>query len=129
MAGLGTVLVAGFALHDSGGSFHRADLALLCAVLLAALGYAEGGRLAQSLGGEQVICWALILSLPVLLPATGWLSWHDAQRIAHAGARAWTGFAYAAVLLREALSWSNVLFALAVIAVVAAGRRMRVKRQ
>jgi len=167
MAGVGTVLVAGFALHDSGGSFHLADVALLCAVLLAALGYAEGGRLAQSLGGEQVICWALVLSLPVLLPVTGWIAWHDAQRIAHAGVRAWTGFAYvsvfsmfigfffwyrgmalggvarvgqvqlvqpflsllgAAVLLKEALSWSNVLFALAVIAVVAAGRRMRVNR-
>src|SRR5471030_2354093 len=168
MAGLGTVLVAGFALHDSGGSFHLADLALLCAVLLAGLGYAEGGRLAQSLGGEQVICWARILSLPVLLPVAAWLSWHDAQRIAHACVRAWTWFAYvsvfsmfigfffwyrgmalggvarvgqvqlvqpflsllgAAVLLKETLSWSNVLFALAVIAVVAAGRRMRVKRQ
>jgi len=60
-------------------------------VLLGALGYAEGGRLARSLGSWQVICWALVFSLPVLAPLV-------ALRIVHtglsAGAGAWAGFAY-----------------------------------
>ena len=44
---LGSVTVIGFALVDGAGQLQLADGALLVA---AALGYAEGGRLAQSLG-------------------------------------------------------------------------------
>jgi len=32
------------------------------------LGYAEGARLARTLGGWQVISWALVFSLPLMLP-------------------------------------------------------------
>src|SRR3546814_7365726 len=42
-------------------------LALLGSVACAAVGYAEGARLSRSLGGWQVICWALVLSVPLLL--------------------------------------------------------------
>jgi len=41
--------------------------ALLASVACAAVGYAEGARLTRSLGGWQVICWALVLSFPFLL--------------------------------------------------------------
>ena len=37
----------------------RADLLVLGAVALGAVGYAEGGTLARDLGGSRVICWAL----------------------------------------------------------------------
>ena len=43
-----------------------ADLLLAGAIVAAAIGYAQGGALSRSLGGWQVICWALVLSLPVL---------------------------------------------------------------
>ena len=167
MALLGSALVVGFALRQSGGSFHLADLAMFAAVILGALGYAEGGRLSQSMGGQQVISWALVLSAPLLLPLVLWLSYGHGAALAAAGARAWLGFAYvsvfsmfigfffwyrgmalggvarvgqvqlvqpfltligAAALLGEALEWSTMLFALAVIAVVALGRKMQVKR-
>jgi drug/metabolite transporter (DMT)-like permease len=98
MAMLGTALVAGFALRGSGGRLLPADLALLGAVLLGAIGYAEGGKLAQRLGGPQTICWALLLAAPVLAPAVAWLVWHDGGRIAAAGARAWAGFAYVSLI-------------------------------
>jgi drug/metabolite transporter (DMT)-like permease len=97
MALLGSALVAGFALGQSGGSLHLADLAIFLAVVLAAMGYAAGGRLAQTLGGQQTICWALLLAAVPLLPVVGWLTWHDAARIARASAAAWTGFAYVSV--------------------------------
>ncbi|NRR29778.1 DMT family transporter [Oxalobacteraceae bacterium] len=168
MALLGSVLVVGFALRQNGGSFHPADLAMFGAVILASMGYAAGGRLSQTLGGQQVICWALLLSVPLLLPLVLWLSWDQADAIVHAGARAWTGFAYVSVfsmfigfffwyrgmalggvarvgqvqlvqpfltllgsslILGEALETATVLFAIAVIAVVALGRKMQVKRQ
>ena len=49
-------------------TLHIADIALLGAVISAAIGYAAGAKLSQQLGGWQVICWALIISLPVITP-------------------------------------------------------------
>jgi drug/metabolite transporter (DMT)-like permease len=55
---------------------------MLVAVGIGALGYAEGGaRLARQIGGWQVICWALVVSAPVLVLPVGWLAW--AQHVAH----------------------------------------------
>jgi drug/metabolite transporter (DMT)-like permease len=68
VAALGTALVIGFALRQNSGSLHPADLAILAAGLMASFGYAEGARLSRTLGGEQTISWALLLSLPVVLP-------------------------------------------------------------
>jgi len=92
----GSAIVVGFALRKSGGSFHLADLLMLAAVASAALGYAEGGKLSKSLGGEQVISWALLLSLPLVLPLLLWL-WPDSAQLAAAPASAWLGFAYVSV--------------------------------
>ena len=36
-------------------------------ILVCGLGYAEGAALSRRLGGWQVISWALLLSLPVML--------------------------------------------------------------
>jgi len=165
---LGSALVIGFALYQGGGALHAADLALFGAVLAAAWGYAEGGRLAQTLGGQQVISWALLLSLPVALPLTILQLWQHGAAIGAAGLPAWLGFAYtcvfsmfvgfffwyrgmalggvarvgqvqlvqpfltllgAALVLGEPLQAGHVAFALAVIAVVAVGRRTVVQRR
>lgn len=72
---MGSVIVVGFALAQGGGGFHVADVALLLAVLSAAAGYAEGGHLARELGGWQTICWALVLSFPVLVWPVGFAIW------------------------------------------------------
>jgi len=67
---IGSVLVAAYSLIQGAGSIHIADVALLGAIASAAIGYAIGGKLSKELGGWQVICWALIVSLPfVLYPA------------------------------------------------------------
>ena len=161
---IGSGLVIVFALWQGGGALHAADFALLGAVVAAAIGYAEGGRLSQTMGGQQVISWALVLSMPVLLPVTLWLGW---QHGFSASAKAWIGFGYvslfsmfigfffwykglalggiarvgqvqllqpfmtlvgAALILGEVLETRTILFAVAVIAVVAVGRRMQVRR-
>jgi drug/metabolite transporter (DMT)-like permease len=164
---LGAGLVAGFALAQGGGSLHRADLLVFAAVGLGAMGYAEGGRLARTLGSEATICWALVLAA---LPAACGLAMLDSGQAAQLGTaslRAWLAFGYvtvgsmfigfffwyrglalggvarvgqvqllqpflslagAALLLGEALTVANCLFALAVIAVVALGRHARVRR-
>jgi drug/metabolite transporter (DMT)-like permease len=65
---LGTLVVAGFALAQGGVAAASDDLLMLAAVIACALGYAEGARLSRRLGGWQVICWALVLALPLMLP-------------------------------------------------------------
>ncbi len=67
-AGIGSALVIGFALLSGNGSIGSADWALLGAVAAAGVGYAEGAVLSRRLGSWQVICWSLVLSMPVLLP-------------------------------------------------------------
>lgn len=62
----GSALVAGFALSQGIGASPIGDGLMLLAIIVCGLGYAEGGRLSRSLGGWQVICWALVLSLPVM---------------------------------------------------------------
>jgi drug/metabolite transporter (DMT)-like permease len=66
---LGSVLVVGFALVQGIEASLAGDALMLAAIVVCGLGYAEGARLSRSLGGWQVICWALVLSLPVMLVA------------------------------------------------------------
>ncbi|GAK70460.1 hypothetical protein RRU01S_12_00430 [Agrobacterium rubi TR3 = NBRC 13261] len=65
---LGSSLVAGFALTQDGEASLSGDLLMLGAIAVCGLGYAEGATLSRRLGGWQVISWALVLSLPVMLP-------------------------------------------------------------
>ncbi len=166
---IGSTLVIAFALRQSGGSLHLADILMLGAVMLGAIGYAEGGRLARTMGGMAVISWALVLSAPLVMALMlghfylhGW-----PHGVASASMAAWIGFAYVSVLsmfigfvfwyrgmalggvarvgqvqllqpflsllgacaiLGEALEWPTMLFALAVMLVVAFGRKMAVRR-
>ena len=68
-AAAGAALVAGYALSRSGGGTLAGDGLMIAAVLACGLGYAEGARLSRRLGGWQVICWALGISLPLAAPA------------------------------------------------------------
>lgn len=64
---LGSGLVVGFALAQGLTASPTGDLLMLAAIVVCGLGYAEGGRLSRRLGGWQVICWALVLSLPLMI--------------------------------------------------------------
>lgn len=92
---LGSALVVGFAVLRSGSAglaLHPADALLLAAMLCAAVGYAYGARLSQRMRAEHVICWALVISLPLTLP----LAFITRPQVA-LQASAWWGFAYTAV--------------------------------
>jgi drug/metabolite transporter (DMT)-like permease len=96
---LGTMLVLSFMVmrsSDASGHFslHLADVYLLLAMLSASLGYIGGARLTPSLGAERVICWVLVLSLPITLPMT-WLNLPSNLTAIHASS--WWAFAYVAV--------------------------------
>jgi drug/metabolite transporter (DMT)-like permease len=96
---VGTVLVLAFMVvrsADSSGHFslHLADVFLLLAMCSAALGYIGGARLTPSLGAEQVICWVLVLSLPLTVPVTLWVAPVDISQVR---ASSWWAFGYVAV--------------------------------
>ena len=91
----GGAVVVGFALWQGSGAPHPADALLFLAVAAAAIGYAEGGRLARAMGGWQVICWALVLSAPLLVLPTLWAA---DGRLLTAPVSAWIGFAYVSVV-------------------------------
>ena len=46
------------------------DAYLVAALVCAAAAYAEGGRLAQTMPGGQVIAWGLVAALPISVPLT-----------------------------------------------------------
>ncbi|RLZ09473.1 DMT family transporter [Acinetobacter sp. 2JN-4] len=65
---LGAALVFAYMLiQTQSWLFNYGDIFMLLAIILCGFGYAEGGKLSKHLGGWQVICWALILMLPVML--------------------------------------------------------------
>lgn len=168
VAVFGAALVIAFALSQGGGALHLADLLMFLAVAAGAVGYAEGGRLARTLGGPETISWALLLALPLVAPLLAWHYIPRPEAFAGVGAAAWVGLAYvtvfsmfvgfffwyrglamggiarvgqvqllqpfmslvgAALLLGEPLTLHDSLFALAVIGVVFAGRRLQVRRR
>ena len=87
-AGLGFGLVVAFALL-AGGQLSLADGLLMLAVLSAAVGYVSGAQLAKEWPAEHVICWVLVLSMPLTWP----LAWHT-WPTQPASLPAWGGFAY-----------------------------------
>ncbi len=90
-AATGAAVVSGFALLQGGRGALAGDLLMLGAIVLCGLGYAEGARLARHLGGWQVIAWALVLSLPVMVPLVLW-SWPESLSAVRPAA--WLGLAY-----------------------------------
>jgi len=90
----GVVSVLFFAWVQGAGSLQSGDIWLLVAVAMAALGYAEGGRLSREMGGWRVISWALAFSLPVLVIVVGALVWRDG--VPEGDAAAWWSFLYLA---------------------------------
>ena len=160
----GSAVVVAFSLLKSGGAPHIADLALIGAVIITAMGYAIGARLTRTLGGLQVISWALVLIAPLMI-APAILTMPD---FALVPTRAWVAFAYvaaisqflgflpwyqglslggvakvgqtqllqpfftfaaAAWLLGETIDLMTIMFALTIVAIVAAGRGSAVVRR
>ena len=131
---------------------------MLLSLIPGGIGYAEGARAARTLGGWRTICWALILSAPILVVPVGWLAIHaPAPSSQTLLAFAWVSFGSmflgffawyhglaiggiarvgqvqllqpfltvlaSAMFFGERVGAETFLFALAVIGVIAGGRR------
>ncbi|MFC3323756.1 DMT family transporter [Mesorhizobium cantuariense] len=88
---VGSGLVAGFALTQGVTASPVGDGLMLAAIIACGLGYAEGAALSRKLGGWQVICWALVLSLPIMLVLTLMTMPPSFDGV---GVSAWIGLAY-----------------------------------
>lgn len=88
---VGAAFVAGYAAIGGIEASLTGDLLMLGAIIVCGLGYAEGARLSRRLGGWQVISWALVLSLPVMLPIALLTM---PESLDHVSDPAWLGLAY-----------------------------------
>ncbi|MEL7544003.1 MAG: DMT family transporter [Pseudomonadota bacterium] len=160
----GSLVVVIFSVIEGGAIAFSgyADLLLILATICASIGYAQGGVLARELGGWQVICWALVIALPVLIATlllfagpvpcgaavTSWLAfgylaigsqflgffaWNAGLArggIANVGQlqllQTFVTLAGAALLLGEAITPVQLMFAVLVVAIVLAGKRAHV---
>lgn len=91
---LGSLLVIGFAVAQGITVSPIGDILMLLSIILCGLGYAEGARLSKTLGGWQVICWALVLSLPLMGPI---MFCQLPAASAEIDTAAWIGLAYVSV--------------------------------
>jgi len=88
------MLYAAFAASDAiTVGLTSADFWLVLACFCCGLSYAQGGLLARQIGSWQVICWALVFSLPLLLP----LCWYFQPADYQVSLSSWLGFGYLAV--------------------------------
>ncbi|MGG3557768.1 DMT family transporter [Peribacillus frigoritolerans] len=92
---IGSLAVIMYALHLGFGQLKLADLALLAAVIILGLSYAEGGKLAKELGSWQVIAWAIMIGAPFFIIPVGL---NLSTEMLHAPIQAWVSLIYLAVV-------------------------------
>jgi drug/metabolite transporter (DMT)-like permease len=111
---LGFITIFAFVHHESAHLPTRALALAILAVVLCAYGYAEGGVLARSMGGIQVIAWSLVLSMPMLaiILACSGSAWQHAPAVPQAV----IGFAWVSVgsMFLGFVCWYNGLAAMGV---------------
>ncbi|WP_182879404.1 DMT family transporter [Microbispora sp. H10949] len=91
----GALSITVFTLTRGTGRLAGADVLLVLALLSAAVGYTEGGRLARETPGWRVISYALVLAAPVTVPVTVVLA---VTTPAAPSAESLAGFAYVALV-------------------------------
>jgi drug/metabolite transporter (DMT)-like permease len=90
--GIGLAAVLCFAAAQGAGHLSLADSYLLAAMVAAGISYTEGAILARRFGGWRVICWAVVLMLPLSVPLT--LLSLTLRQPSHVTAGAMLGLAY-----------------------------------
>ncbi len=91
---IGSAIVGWFALSSGLSNSIMGNVYMAGAIIICGFGYAEGARLARTLGGWQVISWALVLSFP-LMAALAIFNWPDS--FTNVGPGAWAGLIYVSV--------------------------------
>ena len=90
---LGAGCVGFYAMKSNTGPLQLADVYLVLASFLCGFSYAKGAILSKELGSWQVICWALVMSIPVLLP---WV-WAYQPNYSAVSLQSWLALGYLSV--------------------------------
>jgi drug/metabolite transporter (DMT)-like permease len=90
----GAALVMAFAMRQGGGALSAGDLLLFAAVATSAIGYGFSARLTGKMPGWEVISWALVMALPISLPAAALTMPAD---LTHIALKPWLALLYLAV--------------------------------
>lgn len=91
---VGLAAVVAFVVGRDGWVVRPAHVLLVLAVDAAAVGYTEGAILTRARPAREVICWALVVSLPATVALS---AWSLVREPAHATGGQWMAFAYTAV--------------------------------
>lgn len=160
---IGTLLVLVYSLIDGAGGLALGDVWLLLAIITAAIGYSEGGKLSEEMGAIKVISWAMAITLPINIPAAfifantsladlspivlisflylglfsafiGFFFWYKGIAlggVARVGQvqllQPFLTLIGAYYLLNEPITLLNIVFAIAVLAVVLIGRKTKIR--
>ncbi|KAB7672186.1 DMT family transporter [Bacillus sp. B1-b2] len=64
---IASIAVLIYAVYLGLGQLQKGDVALILAVIILGLSYAEGGKLSKELGSWQVIAWAILIGAPFFI--------------------------------------------------------------
>jgi len=92
---IGATTVLLYAVYLGLGQLQKGDVALIVAVLILGLSYAEGGKLAKELGSWEVIAWAILIGAPFFIIPVGLSLSTD---MLQAPIEAWISLLYLAVV-------------------------------
>ncbi len=92
---IGAIAVLLYAVYLGLGQLQNGDVALIVAVLILGLSYAEGGKLSKEIGSWQVIAWAILIGAPFFIIPVG-LS--ISLNMLQAPIEAWISLIYLAVV-------------------------------
>lgn len=108
---LGTFICFGFFFTLNVSEVGRGDFLLVLAVLSAAFGYVEGGRATREFSGRRIMCWAVICTLPVVLPAGVYRIVQTQGSLAQLSPAPWASMIYLALVSQSTgmFLWFKVL--------------------
>ncbi|USK34084.1 DMT family transporter [Bacillus sp. F19] len=92
---IGAITVLLYAVYLGLGQLQKGDIALIVAVLILGLSYAEGGKLSKELGSWQVIAWAILIGAPFFVIPVGLSVSFD---MLQAPIEAWISLLYLAIV-------------------------------
>ena len=110
-ASSGTLLSFAFFFFMSIGDLVLGDLFLVLAVFSAAFGYVEGGRMSRIHGGRRVMSWAIVATLPLVIPAALYYFISSNFNIYGIEIDGWLSIAYLAIISQSLgmFLWFKVL--------------------
>lgn len=108
---LGTFLSFGFFFTLNMSHVVAEDFLLLLAVGFAAFGYVEGGRMSRTYGGQRIMTWAILATLPLTIPVSIYYVMQTGTSIFHMSTGSWFSIAYLAIVSQSTgmFLWFKVL--------------------